>query len=433
MVRLNNLQVLSSLLCALGAHLGHIRVDAYNNISHYLLGSRQYFMIIDLDKTVPMLKKALLFFESVILDFGHAVFCYSDISKLNSHMKLFFSRIINVCNQSFSYWRWAPGCITNYRFVFLRLVDFLFSEIRVQNAPIMLRKHAQLGRYNALFLRNYHRLWFLFLREHEKSSIETKNSLRRQFNSFFKYKKQELMNTFLCKLASRDIVAFDFARKASGIIDSNELTRIQFYRRSTNNNRLAKSDKHYDLYTDADADTYTNASVATNNRNIVLATQSEEPVNKIAGEFGQSARVLPNFISLLLRLCYIIRNKFKNYLEDNAFLDVDILFRSLYKRLIAFWRAIIFFRCFQKTANLPDCLIMLNPDNSTAEFNDFLGVRLPIICVADTTTDIKQLTYPIPSNDDSIILLVFYFLLFVNACTSAMRTRNVLLLEVNEY
>jgi ribosomal protein S2 len=105
MSSVNNVQVLSSLLCALGAHLGHIRVDAYHSLSYYVLGSRNYFIIIDLDKTVPMLKKALLFFESVILDFGHAVFCYSGIVQLSSHMKLFFSRLINARNQSFSYWR----------------------------------------------------------------------------------------------------------------------------------------------------------------------------------------------------------------------------------------------------------------------------------------------------------------------------------------
>ena len=68
---------------------------------------------------------------------------------------------------------------------------------------------------------------------------------------------------------------------------------------------------------------------------------------------------------------------------------------------------------------------MLNPDNSISEFNDFLGVRLPIICVADTTTDISSITYPIPSNDDSIILFVFYLFLFLESADIAYNMRFV--------
>jgi len=66
---------------------------------------------------------------------------------------------------------------------------------------------------------------------------------------------------------------------------------------------------------------------------------------------------------------------------------------------------------------------MCNPDNSVSEFYDFIGVRLPIICLADTTTDITKITYPIPSNDDSIILFLFYFYILLNACVSASNSR----------
>jgi len=87
----------------LGAHIGHMHVEAYHCLSNYVLGTRHYFTVFDLKKTVPMLKKAILFLEQLISNFGHALFCYSGISVLNPSIKLFLSNIIKERNQSFSY------------------------------------------------------------------------------------------------------------------------------------------------------------------------------------------------------------------------------------------------------------------------------------------------------------------------------------------
>lgn len=136
-------------------------------------------------------------------------------------------------------------------------------------------------------------------------------------------------------------------------------------------------------------------------------------------------RKLPPFLSLLIRLFMTLKNKLTDYeisqrvesAEDYSY------FNALYKKFIAYWRAVIFFRCFHKTANLPDCLVMLNPDNSAAQYHDFIGVHLPVVCVADTITDIKMVTYPITSNDDSVVLLLFYYMIFINACKIATSYR----------
>lgn len=126
----NNLNVISNSLCSLGAHLGHLKVDAYHSLSYYVLGNRSSFMIIDLDKTVPMLKSALVFFEHMVNNYGHAVFCHSNIVHFSLQLNNYVSRLVDARNQSFSYWRWVPGCITNYRYVFLRLVELLFNEVQ---------------------------------------------------------------------------------------------------------------------------------------------------------------------------------------------------------------------------------------------------------------------------------------------------------------
>lgn len=66
---------------------------------------------------------------------------------------------------------------------------------------------------------------------------------------------------------------------------------------------------------------------------------------------------------------------------------------------------------------------MFNPDNSSSEFNDFTGVKLPIICIADTTTDLSRITYPVPSNDDSLVLFIFYLHVFLESVDAAISMR----------
>lgn len=87
----------------MGAHIGHLHVEAYDSLSYYLLGTRSFFVVFDLYKTISFIKNALLFFERLILNFGHSLFCYSNVSTLNTHIKLFFIQLIKERNQSFSY------------------------------------------------------------------------------------------------------------------------------------------------------------------------------------------------------------------------------------------------------------------------------------------------------------------------------------------
>lgn len=137
-------------------------------------------------------------------------------------------------------------------------------------------------------------------------------------------------------------------------------------------------------------------------------------------------RTLPSFLSLFIRIFYITKNKFEEFLLDNENADEDIYFNSVYSRFRLFWRAIIFFKCFKKTANVPDCLLFLNPQNSSSQLNDFTGVNLPIVSVSDTVSDLFRITYPIPSNDDSLILLLFYFTIFLNACDTGISNRYLM-------
>lgn len=92
-------------LFALGAHIGHLRVEASQCLSNYLLGIRGFFLVIDLRKTVSMIKSAILFIERIVRSFGHALFCLSNITNVNAHIRLYLSTIVTGRNQSFSHIR----------------------------------------------------------------------------------------------------------------------------------------------------------------------------------------------------------------------------------------------------------------------------------------------------------------------------------------
>lgn len=101
----NTHDMLSTYLFSLGAHIGHLRVEEYQSSSHYMIGTRSLFNVIDLRKTIPMLKSALLFVERVIHNFGHALFCHAGLINIGMHIRAYFTEIVTSRNQSFSHWR----------------------------------------------------------------------------------------------------------------------------------------------------------------------------------------------------------------------------------------------------------------------------------------------------------------------------------------
>jgi hypothetical protein len=136
-------------------------------------------------------------------------------------------------------------------------------------------------------------------------------------------------------------------------------------------------------------------------------------------------RLLPSFVSLLIRLFYVTKNKFASFFAESVHAKITdtTYFYSIYRRFLLYWRAIVFFKCFKKTVNAPDCLVLVNPEHSVGPVLDFAGLNIPVISVADSNTSLHKITYFVPSNDDSVMLLIFFYLLFLNACDSGMHIR----------
>jgi hypothetical protein len=85
-----------------------------------------------------------------------------------------------------------------------------------------------------------------------------------------------------------------------------------------------------------------------------------------------------------------------------------------YKNVLKFWKLFIFFKNFKSIFHMPDCLFIITPLNSWAHIHEYAKCQsLPVVGLFDCLN--HGLTYPIPSNDDSIALSLFYVSLFCNA------------------
>ena len=88
------------------------------------------------------------------------------------------------------------------------------------------------------------------------------------------------------------------------------------------------------------------------------------------------------------------------------------LWRRYASRIKVLMRVLVFFRTFKYVFKKPDVLCAANPTLYNTLIRDFTGSGIPCISLVDTTTNVRHITYPIPSNDDSIVLVLFFFKIF---------------------
>jgi ribosomal protein S2 len=110
------------------------------------------------------------------------------------------------------------------------------------------------------------------------------------------------------------------------------------------------------------------------------------------------------FTQLVLKLIIIVDTKIK---------DIG-LWRRYASRIKVLMRVLVFFRTFKYVFKKPDVLCAANPTLYNTLIRDFTGSGIPCISLVDTTTNVRHITYPIPSNDDSIVLVLFFFKIFCN-------------------
>ena len=116
------------------------------------------------------------------------------------------------------------------------------------------------------------------------------------------------------------------------------------------------------------------------------------------------------FITFFLKLFFMLEEK--KQLNITSAHDLD--FKIEFNKISHIYRVIIFLKYWNSFFAIPDLLFTINSKQYSSPINEFNTLKIPIISILDTNSSLKDITYPIPMNDDSIIGVFFIISLFTN-------------------
>ena len=334
------------------AHIGHY--GNYNSkLGFYILGKRYNFAIIDLNKSFLLLKKALFLVKNLSLNNSTLLFHYSKYMNLNIIYKCVLISIIKHSGQQIIRYDWKYGYIGNFFFSFYLLIkDITKSWFKHQNYLFNFEKKKNL--YYSFDIEGEKLGYFeyLFLNE---SNVHISKKHEQQYKKYSKWYEKWIKNQ----------------------------KNFEFW-------KLKKNSLRYNNF---------------------LKQLCLNDINNII----KKKNVL-NFKYLFLKLFYYIYLKKEDpfllqmNVEKINLLDHDYI----HNQFIFYWRFILYFKYFNNYYQLPDALFSIFPDNNEMPVNEYTSSSCISIALVDTVTNFDNVHYPIISNDDSLLIVFFYFSLFSN-------------------
>lgn len=83
-----------------------------------------------------------------------------------------------------------------------------------------------------------------------------------------------------------------------------------------------------------------------------------------------------------------------------------------------FWRLLVYFQGYRIYNKIPEVVVLINPKLSYSAAIESYNAGIASIGTIDTDSKVSSFTYPIASNDDSLLLALFYFMLFSRCYTN---------------
>ena len=348
-----------SLLIKLYSYNMHLGSNtSYNSrLNHYIFGKRFNFYIINMNKSFLLLKKVLFFLNMLAANNGSLLMHYSNYLNLNIIYKCVLLSITKRSNQQIITYNWVYGRVGNFFFSFYLLLKEITS--------------AWVKRHNYLF------------------------NFEKKINPYYQYNFEGNTFEFFDYLFLKRI-------KPKKWWLSNSLRRHTY---KTFNNWYIKwvksSSTNYKYWTfQTNATRYTNffKKISLNDINNVWKTKK---VN--------------NFKYIFLKLFYYIYLKKQDAFTFNIYsLKTNEFSSVLHKKFQSYWRFILYFKYFNNYFNVPDALFSIFPNKDDLPSKEFSSAGLISIGLIDTDCPLTNVNYPIISNDDSLVIVLFYFTLFSN-------------------
>lgn len=332
-------------------HIGSI-ASLNSKLNYYILGNRFGFHIIDLNKSFILLKKTIFFLNKLSENNGSLLFHYSGYSHLSIIYKCVLLSICKSSNQQMITYNWVYGSIGNYYFSFYSLIKELTS-LWLKRHQYLFNNDKKLNQYYSYHFENekFEFFEYLFL---TKWKLKKKNTNKRFKNSpYSKWYKKWIQSTSTYKLWSFQ----------------------------------SSSNKHYSFF----------KKLCLNDINNVWKKKK-----------------LLSFKFLFIKLYYYIYAKKKDSFSYNSLEANNIKYSYLHTKFKSYWRFMLYFKYFNNYYSLPDALFSIHPNKNILPIKEYSSVSLVSIGLIDTDCNTAGVNYPIICNDDSLMIVIFYFTLFSN-------------------
>jgi len=111
---------------------------------------------------------------------------------------------------------------------------------------------------------------------------------------------------------------------------------------------------------------------------------------------------------------------------------VDLTLEEQYMKSLSYWRAVIFFRYFRNYYYLPDVAICVG-SMSNKIYHEFSSLGIPVVAPLNTRSNMLYVSYPIISNNSSVLLSLFYISLFSSVILEGRRIKYSYLFREKDY
>lgn len=344
-------------------HIGSLK-NSNSRLNYYVIGKRYNYTIINLNKTFILLKKVLFFLNNLSSNNGSLLFNYEWYNKLHIMYKCVLLSISKRSSQQMITYNWLYGNIGNFYFSFYRLIKEI-TAVWVKRKNYLFNSDKKVNRHSTEVF------------EEEANSFE-------KFEFLFyntKNKKGGQARTYLESL--KLLEQKDYKKwYLNWVKHTNELYKFWTFKR--------KATKETTLF----------RKMCFNNINTIWKQKK-----------------VHSFKYLFLKMFYFIYLKKKDpfIFEESIDKEIESINTNVvYKLFQKYWRFILYFKYFNNFYTLPDALFTMFPNKNNLPAIEYSTAGLVSIGVLDTDCDLKGINYPLISNDDSLVIVLFYFTLFSN-------------------
>ena len=461
-------------LIKLGVHIGHSKIDWNPQLNIYLAGkTNSNYLIFNVNKSMFYLKRTLTFYRLLGLNNGSFVIYY--LGNLSNYTDLLEGALDREAmiphSYPFIYSLIKPGFFSNWKTNYKKLIKIFYKVIFYnQYFFISLMNKIYYDFVDEPKTLTYKKL-INFSKSFENIINKTKNRygeklrLKRLFFQYIRLKKPKLSYKLsqlrLRKRESTEIITSHI--KKYGTIFFKKKLKFKYlkFKKPIVVVKKRKKKKKTLWNLKFILKKRINFKVLfkkmLRNNKLINSNTPKKTIKKIIGKkkdlkkskikYPKNSKIenIPQFLNYtILKANRLKKKNISDNLMDQSFkmffyniysIFIRIFFRRLnfksnnlsltpieYKYFVRFLKFTLIFRYLKRINKIPNSLLLLNPELNEAQFTDFKSLKIAVVGILDSNSSVQSLSYFIPSNDDSIIILLFYVKLLIASFESGKKS-----------